>query len=92
MAEAGAAITCHVAAHHAFAQSRLERLIDYAAVFEILDAPVEKFVQRQLLRCELGGTQHAHHRPGAWTCQRLDLPNALAAVAAVALNHARASG
>jgi len=32
------------------------------------------------------------HRPVAWTCQRLDLPDALAAVAAVALDHPRARG
>ena len=30
--EAGAAIAGHVAAHHAFAQARLERLIDHASV------------------------------------------------------------
>src|SRR5262245_33976479 len=42
VAEAGATIACHVAAHHAFAQARLERLIDHAAVFEIRDAPLEK--------------------------------------------------
>src|SRR5262249_51964664 len=42
--EAGAAIACHVAAHHTFAQARLERLIDYAAVFEILAAPLQTLV------------------------------------------------
>src|SRR5262249_45250889 len=49
-------------------------------------------VQREILRCVLGGIQHAYHWPVAWTCQRLDLPDALATVAAVALDHARASG
>src|SRR4051812_33295078 len=59
LAEAGAAIACHVAAHHAFAQARLEWLIDYALVVEILGAPLQKLVQRQLLRCVLGSLQHA---------------------------------
>src|SRR5215470_18929707 len=91
-AEADAAIACHVAAHYTFAQARLEWLIDHAAVFETLDTPLDKLVQRELLRCVLGGIQHAHHRPVVRTCQRLHLPDALAAVAAVALDHARANG
>src|SRR6516225_1502682 len=92
VAEAGAAIACHVAAHHTFAQARLKRLIDHTAVFEILAAPLEKFVELHFLRCILRGIKHAYHRPVAWTCQRLDLPHALTAVAAVALDYARASG
>ena len=47
--EAGAAIACHIAAHYSFAQACLERLIDDAAVLEILDAAREKIVQCQLL-------------------------------------------
>src|SRR5262249_44387982 len=68
--ETGAAMACHVAAHHTFAYACLERLIDHAAVVEILDAPFEKRVQRQLLRCVLGGIQHAYHWSAAWTFQR----------------------
>ena len=45
---------------------RLERLIDYAAVFEIPDAPIERLLQRQLFRCILGGIQHTYQWPVAW--------------------------
>ena len=82
MTEAGAAIAGHLAAHHTLSEARLEGLIDHTAVFEIVDAPLEKIVQRQLLRCVLGRIQHAYHRSVAGTCQRLDLPDALAAVTA----------
>jgi hypothetical protein len=50
LAEAGAAIACHVAAHHALAQARLERLIYHSAVFEVFQARREKLVQYQVLR------------------------------------------
>src|SRR5207302_9681741 len=48
-------------------------------------APLEKLVQCQLLRRGFGRVEDAYHRPVGWTCQPLDLPDALAAVAAVAL-------
>ena len=70
-------------------QARLKRLIDHATILEIVDASVEKRVQRQLLGYVLRGIQHADHRPGR---QGLAFPDALAAVAAVALDHARPSG
>src|SRR5262245_54196282 len=92
VAKARTAIACHVAPHHTFAQARLEWLIDHAAIFEILEAPLEKLVQRQLFRGVLGRIQHAHRWPIMWTRQRLDFPDALTAVAAVTLDHARPSG
>ena len=90
VAEAGAAITCHVATHHALSQARLKWLIDHAAVLEILSAPTDKIIQRQFLGCVLGRVQHPDHRPGGR--QPLDFPHALTAVAPVALDHARAGG
>jgi hypothetical protein len=69
--EAGAAIAGHVAAHHTLTEARLDGLIDYTAVFEIVDAPLEKLVQRQLLRCFLGRIQHTYHHSVAGICQRL---------------------
>jgi hypothetical protein len=48
-----------MAAHHTFTQACLKRLIDNAAVFEILDASLEKIVQCQLLGRVLRGIQHA---------------------------------
>src|SRR3954451_3817901 len=67
MPEAGAAIACHVAAHHTFAEARLERLIDDAAVIEIVNAAREKLVHRQLLGSVLCRIQHADHRSAVWT-------------------------
>ena len=65
IAETGTAIACHVAANDTFLQARLEWLIDHAAVFEILDASLKKFIQWQLLRSFLSGIKHAQHRPVA---------------------------
>src|SRR5262249_47556183 len=90
--ETSAALACHIAAHHAFAQARLERLIDHAAIFKILDASLEKILECHFLRCVLWGVKHAPHRPVAWTGQRPDLPTPVTAIAAIALNHALACG
>src|SRR5262245_50083150 len=89
MAKAGAAIASHVAAHDTFAQARLEWLIDHAAVFEILRTATEKIIKRQFLGRVLGCVQYLYHGGDR---QPLDLPDALAAVAPVALDHARTGG
>src|SRR5262249_55726122 len=92
MAEAGAAIAGHVAAHHTLLEARLEGLIDHTAVFEIADAPLEKLVARRLLRYVLGCRQHGNHGSVAGTSHPPALPDALAAITAVALDHARTRG
>ena len=89
MAKAGTAIACHIAAHDAFAQARLEWLIDHAVILEILGAATEKIIQRQFLRRVPGRVQHLYHGGGR---QTLDLPDALAAIAPVPLDHPRTGG
>src|SRR5262249_18002762 len=90
MAEAGAAIACHVAADHTFAQACLECLTHHAAIYEILGASLENLVQRHLLRRILGRIEHASRRRAGWPCLQPDLPDALTAVATITFDHARA--
>src|SRR5215472_7728717 len=91
--EAGDAVRAHIAADHTVRQARLKRLIDDAAApAEIGLATAYEALERQLF----GDTaalrmQHAYKRVSAAPAvDKLHFPHALAAVAAVLLQHPRA--
>src|SRR6516165_2278700 len=94
MPEAGDAVHAHVTADHAVRQARLKRLVDNAAApAEITLAATHEAVKRQLF----GDTaslrmQHAYKGVSADLApDKLRLPHALPAIAAVLLQHPRAA-
>src|SRR3569623_3649762 len=92
MAEAGATVARHVAAHHALGEPRLERLVDDEAVLEVAAALFDEGIERHVLRCGRGRLEYAHHLPRSCAGEMLDLPDALSAIAAIALDDARTGG